>query len=82
MSILGVQKDFIEYMMGDTSDRYLDIKMAGIDYLRRVYRIAGMSLKQNPEFDRLRLLKQTIERLDLKPEDVLKPEILNQLNGA
>ncbi len=81
MSVLGVQKDYIEYMMGHTNDTYLDIRMVGVECLRRVYRISGISLKDEPELDRFRLLKQTIERLDFRPEDVLKPEILNQLNG-
>jgi site-specific recombinase XerD len=81
MSVLGVQNEFVEYMMGHTNDRYhyLDVKMVGVEYLRRVYKISGISLRQKPEFDKWLLLKQTIERLEFKPEELLKPEILSLL---
>jgi site-specific recombinase XerD len=79
MSVLGVQKDFVEFMMGHTNDAYLDVKMVGVEYLRRVYKLSGISIRTPLEFDRLLLLKQTIERLEFKPEEVLKPEILSQL---
>lgn len=35
MAFLGVQRDIIEYMMGHKTDQYLDLKMKGIEYLRR-----------------------------------------------
>jgi integrase len=79
MSVLGVQKDLVEYMMGHTTGTYMDIKMVGVEYLRRVYKISGISLKQKPEYDRFLLLKQTIERLEFNPEEILKPEILDRL---
>jgi hypothetical protein len=81
MSALGVQRDFVEYMMGHTPDTYLDLRMMGVEYFRRVYVISGISLKQKPEQDRLLLLKQAIERLDFKPEEMLKPEILDRLSS-
>jgi hypothetical protein len=69
-------------MMGHTGyhGSYQDVMMVGIEYLRLLYKVSGISLKQGPEFDRLLLLKQTIERLDYKPEEVLKPEILEKLS--
>lgn len=80
MSFLGVQRQFIEYMMGHKTDCYLDIKMAGIEYLRRIYNLSGISVRPVEGFDRLTLLKQSVERLDFKPQDVLRPEILKKMN--
>jgi site-specific recombinase XerD len=80
MSVLGVQRQFIEYMMGHKTDQYLDVKMAGIEYLRDIYNLSGISLSPTEGYDRLALLKQAIERLDLKPQEVLRPEILKKMN--
>lgn len=79
MPILGVKSQYIEYMMGHKTDHYHDVKMAGVEYLRRIYRLSGISLKPVEGYDRLVLLKQAIERLDLKPQDVLKPDILKKM---
>ena len=38
------ERQFIEYMMGHKTDLYLDVKMAGIEYLRLIYRLSGISL--------------------------------------
>ena len=80
MSVLGAQHQFIEYMMGHKTDLYLDVKMAGIDHLRLIYRLAGISLKPIEGYDSYALLKQAIDRLEFKPQDVLKPEILKKMN--
>ena len=80
MSLLGAQRQFIEYVMGHKTDLYLDVKMAGVEYLRRIYSLAGITVNPTEGYDRLALLKQALERLDFKPQDVLKPEILKKLN--
>jgi hypothetical protein len=76
MSVLGAQRQFIEYMMGHKTDLYLDVKMAGIEPLRLIYRLSGISLKPIEGYDNYTTLKQAIERLKFKPQDVLRPEIL------
>ena len=80
MSVLGVQRQFIGYMMGHKTDLYLDVKMAGIEYLRRVYNSSGISLTPQEGYDKLALLKQAIEHLDFKHQDVLRPEIIKKMN--
>ena len=80
MSVMGVQRQFIGYMMGHKTDLYLDVKMAGLEYLRKIYCLAGITVNPIEGYDRLALLKQAIERLDFKPQDVLRPEILKKMN--
>ena len=80
MSLLGAQRQFIEYVMGHKTDLYLDVKMAGVEYLRRIYCLAGITVNPTEGYDRLALLKQALERLDFKPQDVLRPEILKKMN--
>ena len=41
---LGVQADYVDYMMGHTIDVYHDIQMNGIEYLRNVYRASGLAI--------------------------------------
>lgn len=76
MSVLDVQRQFIEYMIRHKIDLYLDVKMAGIEHLRLIYRLSGISLTPIEGYDNYSLLKQAIERLEFKPQDVLRPEIL------
>ena len=42
---LGVQSDYVDYMMGHTVDTYHDIQSKGIEFLRNVYASAGLSIK-------------------------------------
>lgn len=77
MSVLGVEQHFIEYMLGHKKDAYFDVKMVGIDYLRRVYNLSGISISETKD-DKIVLLKKSIERLGYNPEEILKPEFLKQ----
>jgi site-specific recombinase XerD len=45
MAALGVQTDYIEYMMGHTISAYHDIKMKGIEFLRNIYIASGLSIR-------------------------------------
>ena len=45
MAALGVDRDYIEYMMGHTISTYHDIKMKGIEFLRGIYVASGLSIK-------------------------------------
>jgi site-specific recombinase XerD len=60
MAVLGVEGLYIEYMMGHKRDRYLDVKMVGVEYLRKVYDLSGISIKP-PTDDQFALLKKSIE---------------------
>jgi hypothetical protein len=45
MAALGVQTDYIEYMMGHTISTYHDIQMKGIEFLRGIYTASGLGIK-------------------------------------
>ena len=45
MAALGVQTDYIEYMMGHTISTYHNIRMKGIEFLRSIYATSGLSIK-------------------------------------
>ncbi len=75
MAVLGVERLYIEYMMGHKRDRYLDVKMVGVEYLRKVYDLSGISVKP-PTDNQFALLKKSIERLGYDPNEILRPEFL------
>jgi hypothetical protein len=78
MSVLGVQKDFVEYMMGHKISNYFDIKMRGIEYLRGIYLSSGMSIRPQSEENKIDALIQIIRSWRLNPEKILTREALGQ----
>jgi len=68
---LGVQSDYIDYMMGHTVDTYHDIQSKGIEFLRNVYATAGLSIAPKPKGWELDALKAFARGLGLEPEKVL-----------
>jgi hypothetical protein len=42
---LGVQPDYVDYMMGHTVDTYHDIQMKGVEFLRGIYVASGLSIR-------------------------------------
>jgi len=39
---LGVQPDYVDYMMGYTIDTYHDVQSKGIEFLRGIYAVANL----------------------------------------
>lgn len=68
---LGVQADYVDYMMGHTVDTYHDIQSKGIEFLRNVYASAGLSIAPKPKGWELDALKAFARGLGLEPEKVL-----------
>lgn len=68
---LGVQPDYIDYMMGHTVDTYHDIQSKGIEFLRNVYATAGLSIAPKRKGWELDALKAFARGLGLEPEKVL-----------
>lgn len=68
---LGVQPDYIDYMMGHTVDTYHDIQSKGIEFLRNVYVTAGLSIAPKQKGWELEALKAFARGLGLEPEKVL-----------
>jgi len=73
---LGVQTDYIEYMMGHTISTYHDIQMKGTEFLRRIYAASGLSIKPKTKPSRIEILKEMVRALGLNPEEILTKEAL------
>jgi integrase len=81
MSFLGVQREYIQYMMGHKTDRYFDAELEGIEYLRHVYKMSNISIRPQAEIGKLTILREIMHRLGLNPEEILKPETLQSSNS-
>jgi len=77
MAALGVQTDYIEYMMGHTISTYHDIQMKGIEFLRGVYAASGLCIKPKTKPSRMEMLKEMVRALGLNPEEILTKEALS-----
>jgi len=76
MAALGVQTDYIEYMMGHTISTYHDIQMKGTEFLRGIYAASGLSIKPKTGPSRMEILKEMVRALGLNPEEILTKEAL------
>jgi integrase len=80
LAALGVQTDYIEYMMGHTISTYHDIQMKGIEFLRGVYAASGLCIKPKTKPSRIETLKEMARALGLNPEEILTKEALSMPN--
>lgn len=82
MVSLGVERDYIEYMMGHTLSIYHDVKMKGVDFLRAVYLASGLSIQPRTKASKMIDLIEIINSWGLNPEEFLTQKALNQINEA
>jgi integrase len=82
MAFLGVEREYINYMLGHKTDTYFDAEMKGIEYLRHVYQKSGISIKPQPEIGKIVLLKELILKLGLNPQEVLNQDFANQSSST
>jgi len=80
MASLGMQTDYIEYMMGHTISTYHDIKMKGTEYLRGIYLASGLSIKPKTRVSKIDALKEIIRAWGLNPEEILTRDALTRPN--
>jgi len=69
---LGIQSDYVEYMMGHTVSTYHDIQSKGIEFLRGVYANAGLHIRPKSVLtpkDQLRLMARGF---GLSPEEAAR----------
>jgi len=78
MLALGVQPDYVDYMMGHTLDTYHDIQMKGIEFLRNIYAASGLSIRPKTRVSKVEALKEIIRTWGLNPEKILTREALAQ----
>jgi site-specific recombinase XerD len=80
LASLGVQTDYIEYMMGHTISTYHDIRMKGIEYLRGIYLASGLSIRPKTRVSKIDALKEIIRAWGLNPEEILTRDALTRPN--
>lgn len=82
LTALGVNDDYIEYMMGHTVDTYQDIQMKGIEFLRNIYVAADLSIRPKTRISKLEQLKELTRVLGYDPEKVLVKDALIEPHRA
>jgi site-specific recombinase XerD len=75
---LGVQPDYVDYMMGHTVDTYHDIQSLGIEKLRNVYAASGLSIRPKTQVTKVEALKEIIRAWGMDPEQMLTKDALIQ----
>lgn len=80
MLALGIQGDYVDYMMGHTVDTYDDIQSLGVDKLRNIYASAGLAIRQKTKVGKIDALKEIIRAWGMNPEQVLARDAL--VDGA
>jgi len=71
---LGVQPDYVDYMMGHTIDTYHDVKSKGIEFLRGIYAAGNLTLEPRQKLTKVDQLKVFAQGLGLNPERVIVSE--------
>jgi len=83
MASLGVDRDYIDYMMGrPAKDRYHDVRMKGAEYLRGIYLTSGISIRPKIKLNRIDALKEIIQSWGLDPQKILSDEALAQVTST
>ena len=78
MVTLSVDRDCIECMMEFTISTYNDIKMKGIEFLRGIYMVSGLSIKQKTHISKIDALKEIIHSWEMDPDQILAKKALAQ----
>jgi integrase len=76
LAALGVNTDYINYMMGHKLDTYADVKMLGLEKLRQIYARSGLSIRPKAEASKLEMLKEFTRSLGMDPEKILIKDAL------
>jgi integrase len=80
MASLDVDRDCIDYMMGrPRRDRYHDVRMKGVEYLRGVYLNSRISIRPKIKINKFDALKEIIQAWGLNPQKILTNEALSQV---
>jgi site-specific recombinase XerD len=73
---LGVQSDYVDYMMGHTVNTYHDIQSLGVEKLRSIYASSGLAIRPKTKTSKIDLIKEYIRALGVNPEEILTREAL------
>jgi len=76
LAALGVNADYIEYMMGHKISTYHDMKMRGAEFLRNIYAASGLSIRPKTRVSKIEALKEIIRAWGMDPEEILTKKAL------
>ncbi len=76
LASLGVNSDYIDYMMGHVVDSYHDIQMKGVEFLRGVYMASGLGIRPKTQLSKIEMLKEVARAWGVDPEKILTREAL------
>jgi site-specific recombinase XerD len=82
LAALGVQADYIEYMMGHQISTYHDIQMKGVDFLRNIYRAAALCIRAKLRINKMDALKELIRAWGMNPEEILAKDAMTKSNAT
>jgi len=83
MASLDVDRDCIDFMMGRAvKDRYHDVRMKGVEYLRGVYLTSGIRITPKIKMNKIDALKEILQAWGLNPQKILTDEALAQITPA
>jgi len=69
---LGVQPDYIDYMMGHTVDTYHDIESKGVEFLRGLYTNSGLHIRPKGSLTPKEQLRAIARGFGLSPEEAAR----------
>lgn len=75
---LGVQPDYVDYMMGHTIDTYDDVQSMGVEFLRNIYASSGLSIRPKTRVSKIDALKEIVRAWGMNPEKILTREALSE----
>ena len=76
LAALGVNTDYIEYMMGHKISTYHDVKMKGVEFLRNIYAASGLAIRPKTSMSKIEALKEIIRAWGMDPEEILTKKAL------
>jgi len=82
LTALGVNSDYVQYMMGHKISTYHDIQMKGIEFLRNIYTAADLSVRPKTRISKLEQLKELTRVLGFDPNKILVKDALIEPHRA
>jgi len=76
LAALGMNTDYIEYMMGHKLSTYHDVLMKGVEFLRNIYTASGLSIKSKTQTSKIDALKEIIRAWGMNPDEILTKKVL------
>lgn len=80
LSVLKIDLEIINYMMGHTIDTYEDVQSLGVETLRNMYISAGLAIRPKTKLNRIAQLEEIIRSWGENPEELLTKDALMRGN--